>query len=217
MTRQKPIYQAMRLALASCAALALLCSVVGRQASAADDAATARAHEMLRRTQDALRQAQSDNAALNQAKADLEAKLKEATRQLDASRSGLTNAQGSLHSLQGQQTELQAKYQEASTQLATTTSRLIEITKSLAARDSELAQSQQKLDASTASNASCEEKNGMLYAYGQEVLDRYQHKGVWAAFRQKEPVLGLRRVEIENVVQEYRLKLADAKLKPATH
>jgi hypothetical protein len=33
---------------------------------------------------------------------------------------------------------------------------------------------------------------------------------------QKEPVLGLKEVAIENTVQEYRLKMAGQKVKPAT-
>jgi chromosome segregation ATPase len=201
--------------LAALLTLAFLAAIPARSVRAADDQAVAKAHEMLRRTQEALRQAQSDNALLAQAKSDLETRLKEATRQLDATRSGLNSAQGSLHSVQAQQADLQGKYAEASGRLATTTDKLNETSKSLSARNAELAQALQDLAQSKEANAACEDKNGKLYTYGQEVLDRYQHKGVWAALRQQEPVLGLKRVEIENVVQEYKLKLADQRLKPA--
>ncbi len=202
-------------ALAACMALAFLAGVPAHAVWAADDQAMARAHEMLRRTQDALRQAQSDNAMLTQAKTDLEAKLKEATRQLDATRGGLNAARGSLHSIQTQQTDLQAKYEDVNGRLVTTTDRLNATSKSLSARDAELAQALQHLTESKQANATCELKNGQLYTYGQEILDRYQRKGVWAALSQKEPVFGLKQVEIENVVQEYRLKMADQKLTPA--
>ncbi|HVO07381.1 MAG TPA: hypothetical protein VMT83_11385 [Burkholderiaceae bacterium] len=184
---------------------------------AADDQAVAKAREMLRRTQEALRQAQSDNAALTQAKTELEAKLGGMTRELEASRTGLSAARGSLRSMQGLQADLQGRYQEANGRLAATTEQLNEATRKLAARDAELAQALQRLTASEQSNVACEDKNGMLYAYGQEILARYQHKGVWAALKQQEPVLGLNRVEVENVVQEYRLKMADAKLKEGGH
>jgi len=202
-------------ALTTLAALVLLAAVPARLVWAADDQAAARAHEMLRRTQEALRQAQSDNAVLTQAKSDLDAKLRDATRQLDATRSGLNTAQGSLHAVQAHQADLQGKYDDVSGRLAMTTDKLNEATKSLNTRNAELAQALQHLTESKQANVACEDKNGKLYTYGQEILDRYQHKGVWAALRQQEPVFGLRRVEIENVVQEYQLKMADQKLKPA--
>jgi chromosome segregation ATPase len=203
--------------LAALVALVVLAVIPARPVWAADDQAAARAHEMLRRTQEALRQAQSDNAVLTQAKSDLDARLKEATRQLDATRSGLSAAQGSLHSVQTRQADLQGKFDDASARLATTSTRLSETAKALAALEAELAGTRQKLEQSQAANASCEDKNGKLYTYGQEVLDRYQHKGVWAALRQQEPVFGLKQVEIENVVQEYKLKMAAEKLKSAAH
>jgi len=204
-----------RIAAAACTLALLL--VLPQHLVHADDQAGNRAKEMLRRTQEALRQAQSDNAALTQSNVDLQAKLREAERQLDASRNGLNAARGSLRSIEGQQSELQGKYQDVSSRLETATARLNEATKALAGRGAELSQAQQQLAASQKANESCEAKNGLLYQYGQEILARYQHKGVWAALKQKEPVLGLDRVEIENVVQEYRLKLADQKLGPTAH
>ena len=90
----------------------------------------------------------------------------------------------------------------------------------LSARESEFAQIKQSLEQSLqqskASNVSCEDKNLKLYTYGQEVLERYRTKGVWAALSQKDPVFGLKEVDVENVVQEYRLKMAGAKLKGGT-
>ena len=207
----------MRKRLTAALALVLIAAMPVHPLWAADDQAVAKAREMLRRTQEALRQAQSDNAALVQAKTELTAKLDEATRQLAAARGGLNAAQGSLRSIQGQQTDLQGKYQDVSSRLATTTDRLNETAKNLGTRDAELAQALQKLGSSAQANAACEDKNDKLFAYGQEILARYQHKGVWAALKQQEPVLGLNRVDVENVVQEYRLKMADEKLKPAAH
>jgi DNA repair exonuclease SbcCD ATPase subunit len=181
----------------------------------ADEDATAKVKAMLRRTQEALRQAQSDNADLARAKVELDAKLKEATQQLATTRSGLSTAQGSLRAVQGQQADLQTKFDEASTRLTATSSRLAETARTLATREAELATVRQELQQTKTADAKCEDDNAKLYTYGQEILDRYQHKGVWASLRQKEPLFGFRQVEIENVVQEYRLKMADVKVKPA--
>jgi hypothetical protein len=53
-----------------------------------------------------------------------------------------------------------------------------------------------------------------LYGYAEAMLDKYRNKGVWASLSQKDPVLGLKNVEVENVVQEYQLKFDSQKLKP---
>ena len=82
------------------------------------------------------------------------------------------------------------------------------------ARESELTELKQGAQQASAANASCEAKNLKLYGYAEEVLQRYQHKGVWAALSQQEPVFGLKQVDIENVVQEYQLKYDSQKVKP---
>jgi hypothetical protein len=55
---------------------------------AADDPAVERAKEMTRRTQEALRKAQAENAELARAKADAEQKALAAAKQIDAAKSG---------------------------------------------------------------------------------------------------------------------------------
>jgi len=51
---------------------------------------------------------------------------------------------------------------------------------------------------------SCESKNTNLVQVNRELLDRYQKKGFFDALLQREPLTQLKRVEIENVVQEYQ-------------
>ena len=71
------------------------------------------------------------------------------------------------------------------------------------------------LEQSKSANASCEDKNLKLYSYAETVLGLYKNKGVWAALSQKDPVLGLKEVDVENVVQEYQQKFASQKIKPS--
>jgi chromosome segregation ATPase len=205
--------------LAGIAVGVILVGAMPHVSCAADEAATARMREMLHRTQEALRQAQSDNEELTRAKSGAEQKLEAATRQLEAAQSGSKAAQASLHSqltsAQSAQADLTHKLGDAADQLAATRTKLGETAKQLAARESELAQVKQMLEQSKTADTSCEEKNLKLYAYGQAVLERYRTKGVWASLAQKDPVLGLKEVGVENVVQEYRLKMADQKIKPA--
>lgn len=51
---------------------------------------------------------------------------------------------------------------------------------------------------------SCESKNTELVRVNRELLDRYRKKGVFDALLQREPLTQLKRVEIENTVQEYQ-------------
>lgn len=202
--------------------IALACTApIVAQASEADDT-IARAKEMLRRTQQALQQAQSDNAELQREKSDADQKLllqqQAAIHQLASARSGsqaLQQAlQAQLQAAQGTQADLQRKLNEAAARLVAQSNAQAETARQLAARDAELAQATQALAQSRTSDASCEDKNLKLYGYADEVLQRYQKKGVWAALSQKEPVLGLKEVDVENVVQEYRLKFNSEKVKP---
>ena len=209
----------MRRLLAAFAVLTLLGSALPASVHAADDDAVARAKEMLRRTQEALHQAQAENADLLRAKTDAEQKLQAATKQIDAVQSGSKAAQGALNakltSAQSAQTDLQNKLNDVDARLTATNARLSGTASELAARNGELAQVKQMLEQSKSANASCEDKNLKLYSYAETVLGLYKNKGVWAALSQKEPVLGLKEVDVENVVQEYQQKFASQKIKPS--
>jgi chromosome segregation ATPase len=186
-------------------------------ALAAEEDTTARLREMLHRTQEALRQAQSDNADLSRAKIEAEAKLQAANKDLEAAR-GVSKAEvalrGQLQTTRAAQDDLTHKLSDATDRLAATNAKLGETAKQLAAREAELAQLRQGLEQSKTETVSCETKNLKLYTYSQDLLQAYRKKGVWASLAQKDPVLGLKEVDVENVVQEYRVKFASQKIKP---
>jgi chromosome segregation ATPase len=60
--------------------------------------------------------------------------------------------------------------------------------------------------------AGCEAKNEKLHQHGVELLERYQQKGCFDAALQADPFTGLKRVEIENFVEDNREKLDEQKL-----
>ena len=193
--------------------IALTLMVAGlAPAHAADAPAVARAKEMLRRAQDQLRQAQSDNAELQHAKTAAEQKLQDAQKMIEAAKSGSQaaerGARAKLQAAKGIQDDLGQKLTAKDARIAALDQKQSDMAKQIAARDEEIAQARKALAQSTAATASCEDKNAKLYTYGQEMVERYRTKGVWSALSQKDPVLGLKEVDIENVVQEYQLKLA---------
>jgi DNA repair exonuclease SbcCD ATPase subunit len=54
-----------------------------------------------------------------------------------------------------------------------------------------------------------DEQNLALYKLGKEILTRYEQFGLGDAIAAKEPFVGLSRVKLENLVQDYKNKLLD--------
>ncbi len=59
-----------------------------------------------------------------------------------------------------------------------------------------------------------EAKNERLYQLGKEIIEWLADMGVGAALAAREPFLGLRRVELENVAQNFEDMLLEQKVKP---
>lgn len=203
------------------AGLALLLTVTGAVQAADSDSKTSREREMLRRAQEALRQSQSDNGELARQKQETDQKLKEASDQLASIRNTSKSAQASLRTqvqtAAAEQAALNAKLEEANRRLEALTATQKETAAQLRTREAELKQTQQELQQSKTANTSCEAKNLKLYEYSQAALEKYRKKGVWSALSQKEPVLGIEDVGVQNAVQEYQEKIAAQKITPVAH
>jgi hypothetical protein len=59
-----------------------------------------------------------------------------------------------------------------------------------------------------------ESKNLALYQLGKEVLNRYEKFGLGTAITSREPFVGITKVKLENLVQDYSDKLTDQTVKP---
>jgi chromosome segregation ATPase len=59
-----------------------------------------------------------------------------------------------------------------------------------------------------------EARNGRLYKVGKDIIDWLSKVGVGTALAAREPFLGVKRVELENVAQGYEDKLLEQKAKP---
>jgi chromosome segregation ATPase len=62
----------------------------------------------------------------------------------------------------------------------------------------------------------CETNNETLYRNTLELIDRYDEKGILDTLRQREPVTGLGRVRLENLMEEYRNIADDMRIKYET-
>jgi uncharacterized coiled-coil protein SlyX len=79
-------------------------------------------------------------------------------------------------------------------------------------RDADAKLLQTQLGETTQRADRCEAKNGELFKLGTEILALYQDKGPLTALFEREPVTQIKRVEIENLVQDYRSKLLDNRI-----
>ena len=53
----------------------------------------------------------------------------------------------------------------------------------------------------------CMRMNVQLYDAGKDLLTKYEEKGVWDALTQRELITGLKQVEVENIIEDYRYKI----------
>lgn len=58
----------------------------------------------------------------------------------------------------------------------------------------------------------CEKKNLALYEHNVDLLEKYTKKGVWDALSQAEPFTQIKKVEMENILQEYKEKLESQRM-----
>lgn len=60
----------------------------------------------------------------------------------------------------------------------------------------------------------CVDRNLALYKLNQEVLTRLEHQGLWSRMAQAEPFTKIKRVELENLVDEYKSRADDQRVSP---
>lgn len=61
----------------------------------------------------------------------------------------------------------------------------------------------------------CAQKNAQLYQTGLELADQYEKKGVWQSLIASEPITQLKRVEIENLAQDYINRVEQSRVQTA--
>lgn len=69
-----------------------------------------------------------------------------------------------------------------------------------------------KVSASHQQLVSCEEKNSRLYNYGHELISLYDDASVYQKIMRSEPFFQLKRVELENLLQDKQAQLLENKV-----
>jgi hypothetical protein len=185
------------------------CTLVGIAMAQPADEPQARLRGALREATVRIRQLEDENATLQAKQAELERnsqaagqKAAEAEKGLQALRGRQSNDLASLQRTSDAQKESLAKWEAAYKDAAATAQ----------ARDADAKRLEAALVALREQNRLAEEKNAKLYQLGREVLDLYDNKSVLDVAVAGEPVTKLKRVEYENVIQDYEDKLRDSQV-----
>ena len=202
--------------------LAVLALVSASSAMAADTP-EARLREALHRTTEELRDTQDQLAKLQAKDAENQRQIQALTAQA-AEQKAQATAQASAGQREGEQARRAAeaaeremkqhmaeaqgivdKWQAAYNQAAAMAK----------ARDEAAAHFQALNKQLTDRTALCEEKNAHLVEIGNEILDRFTDRGFLESFSQTEPFTQIKRVELENIAQDYDDRVHAEKLPPS--
>ena len=79
-----------------------------------------------------------------------------------------------------------------------------EYKKKISGKDGEIGELESRLANNKRLLEVCNEKNTRLCIIAEELLEKYENKGVFSSIVQKEPFLQFKKVELEKYVKEYR-------------
>jgi chromosome segregation ATPase len=160
-------------------------------------------------------QLQADNAKLKKDLDDAKKQLQAATQQLKVARSGAVAAQATQAALAAAQAASQSSAHSLE-QMKSKSEELVghfrETVATLKGVESDRVQLQQQLLQAKAARDQCAERNDKLYQINAEVLDRYQHQGVFGRVAEVEPFTRIKRTQIENLVLEDRQRVEELRV-----
>lgn len=165
---------------------------------------TARLRAALRQATMRVRELEDQNATLQAKQAEFDRDRLALTQKAAASEKSLQV----LHSQnRSSQAALQQNAEEQRVRLAKWEAAYKEAADTARARDGDAKRFEAALTALREQNRIAEQKNAELYRLGQELLSLYENKHILDVLGAGEPVTKLKRVEYENVIQDYQDKL----------
>lgn len=212
--------------LAAVAAVLACGTALAQQAPS--DRQASREREMLRRAQAGQKQAEEARAALESEKSKLAEQLREAESKASKTAGAVSREKKRAEELQRSLDEttrmrdtlqkdrdaLAARLADTEGQLRESSAELSRTRRSLAERDAELAQAKDFGGRENAARIDAEQKNVKLYGLSRELIERYRSQGFWDAVRRKEPFTGLKQVEVDNLLEQYRDRADESRVVP---
>jgi chromosome segregation ATPase len=178
----------------------------------------ARADTETDRLREALRTATQQTRQLEDQRTALQAKLADAERDKAAAKAQIDAAKAQVRDVEKQHREAVDEFNKRLAERDETLDKWKSAYEEAAtvARDKDAARAKFEAEAAAykASTKGCVDKNGQLIRAGHELLKRYQSITIGDSIVAHEPMLGLRRVEIQNTIQDTNDKILDQKVVP---
>jgi chromosome segregation ATPase len=178
----------------------------------------ARADTETDRLREALRSATAQTRQLEDQRAALQAKVAGADREIAAMKAQVDAAKAEVRQVEKQQREAIEEFNkrlaERDETLEKWKSAYEEAATVARTKDAERAKFEGEANTYKASLKGCQAKNSQMFKAGNELLHEYRAVTIGDTIVAREPVLGLRRVEIQNKLQDTNDKLLDQKATP---
>ena len=201
-------------------ALFILLTSLTTPAWSADKKET-RQREAQRRTQQAIKQAQARAAELEQTNADLDNKLKEQEQRVNEAQQNLDGFSRKNRRLvedyakeQAKAVDLEARLKKAESNLQQTRSALAEVSASQLKTERHLVTMTSEKMVLDDTLTICLGKNQQLYRLGRELINHVEKPEGFSSLLRGEPFTQIKRVELENIFQDYRDNLDQNEMKP---
>jgi DNA repair exonuclease SbcCD ATPase subunit len=202
----------MKIQLAGIVAVALLAAAATASAQTQRSGSDTRAMQQVQQLAGERAALQSENAKLkdelDQARKDLVKATADKASLENKVRAGAADAGRDAASAKQSQAEverLRAQLQELVTKFRETAQNLRDIEGDRVAARSELRTQERELK-------TCIDRNAGLYNLNTEVLDRMANRGFWSAVGEREPFTKLKRVELENLIDDYKYRADELRL-----
>lgn len=200
----------------------LMFVMVSMMASPVWAAKESREKQMLRRMQQQMQQVEQARALAEQEKAAALAEKETLASEIDRLRADSATAKRERvtrtrlehenRSIQAQLDALKTKLAETEKALADSQAQQRETANTLAQIESAKKQSETQLTGTRQDLKQCQTYNGKLYGLGREMMNKYRDKTCQDALAQAEPFTGLKKVEVENLLETWRDQLDREKL-----
>ena len=170
------------------------------------------------RLREALRSATLQTRQLEDQRAALQAKLADAEKERAAAKVQIEAAKAETRRIEKRERETTDEFNRRLAERDETLEKWKAAYEEAAnvARDRDTARAKFEAEAKAykASADSCVVKNTQLIKHGRDLLSRYQSVTIGDTIVAREPVLGLRRVEVQNAIQDEQDKILDQKVAP---
>ncbi|MFP5419210.1 MAG: hypothetical protein ACLGHA_08650 [Gammaproteobacteria bacterium] len=200
----------------------VMLAVAATLAAPAWGANESRERQMLRRLQQQVQQTDQARMQAEQERASALAeqentereleKLKDRNRQLAGERAAKNRAEQDLKATKAELEALKTRLSETEAKLADSQSQFRATAHTLAQTESAKKRTEGELTGKAQDLQVCRTHNGRLYGLGRELMQKYRDKSCQDALTQAEPFTGLKKVEVENLLEAWRDQLDREKL-----